>query len=106
MDYYWVIFLVVLLAYFDLKASMKRILNNQSKSIKKDFSFLEQLKGKEIEIEVNDEDVVLFDASKKGILKDFNDVWLILETTTKKGKELIYYRIANIKGVLEVKNNN
>ena len=99
----WLIYLVVLLTYFDLKSVLKKILNNQSKNSKKDFSLLENLKNKEIQIEIDDEDINVFDANKKGILKDFNDVWLILESTSKKGKELIYYRVSNIKGVVEVK---
>lgn len=99
----WLIYLIVLLTYFDLKSVLKKILNNQSKNSKKDFSLLENLKNKEIQIEIDDEDINVFDINKKGILKDFNDVWLIVESTSKKGKELIYYRVSNIKGVVEVK---
>lgn len=99
----WLIYLVVLLVYFDLKSVLKKILNNQSKNNKRDFSLLENLKNKEIQIEIDDEDISVFDTNKKGILKDFNDVWLIVESTSKKGKELIYYRVSNIKGVVEVK---
>lgn len=102
MDYAFVILLMVL-AYFDIKSNLKKILNNQSKDIKKDFSLLEKLKGKEIQIEVDDDDLMSFIQKPKGILKDFNDTWLILEKNTKKGKELIYYRIINIQGVVEVK---
>ena len=93
----------MLLVYFDLKSVLKKILNNQSKNNKRDFSLLENLKNKEIQIEIDDEDISVFDTNKKGILKDFNDVWLIVESTSKKGKELIYYRVSNIKGVVEVK---
>lgn len=103
MDYYWVVFLVVLLTYFDIKSTLKKIINNQSKDNKKDFSLLEKLKNKEIKIETDDDDILSFGASQKGILKDFNNEWLILEQKTKKGKELIYYRIVNIKGIVEVK---
>ena len=99
----WLIYLVVLLVYFDLKSVLKKILNNQSKNNKRDFSLLENLKNKEIQIEIDDEDISVFDTNKKGILKYFNDVWLIVESTSKKGKELIYYRVSNIKGVVEVK---
>lgn len=103
MDYTWVIFLLVMLTYFDIKSSLKKILNNQIKDTKKDFSLLEKLKGKEVQIEVEDDDLVSFTHQQKGILKDFNDTWLILEKNTKKGKELNYYRIINIQGVVEVK---
>lgn len=99
----WLIYLIVLLTYFDLKSALKKILNNQSQNSKKDFSLLENLKNKEIQIEVDDEDINVFGTTKKGILKDFNDVWLVLEIVSKKGKELVYYRVSNIKGVVEVK---
>ena len=99
----WLIYLIVLLTYFDLKTALKKILNNQSKQGKKDFSLLEKLKDKEIEIEIDDEYISVFGTNRKGILKDFNDVWLVLESTSKKGKELVYHRVSNIKGVVEVK---
>ena len=99
----WVVFLVVLLTYFDIKSTLKKILNNQNKNTKKDFSLLEKLKEKEVQIEIDNEDINMFETIRKGILKDFNDVWLILEINTKKGKELMYYRISSIKGVVEIK---
>lgn len=103
MDYTWVILFVLLLGYFDLKKDIKKILTYQSKTEKKDFTLLEKLKGKEIQIEVDNDDIISFDSTRKGILKDFNDVWLILETEDKKGKKTLYYRMINIKGVVEVK---
>lgn len=103
MDYYWLVLLVFALGYFDLKKDIKKILTYQSKTEKKDFTLLEKLKGKEIQIEIDDDNIISFDNTRKGILKDFNDVWLILEINTKKGKELMYYRISSIKGVVEIK---
>ncbi len=103
MDYYWLVLLVFALGYFDLKKDIKKILTYQSKTEKKDFTLLEKLKGKEIQIEVDNDDIISFDNTRKGILKDFNDIWLILETEDKKGKKTLYYRMINIKGVVEVK---
>ena len=103
MDYYWLVLLVLALGYFDLKKDIKKILTYQSKTEKKDLTLLEKLKGKEIQIEVDNDDIISFDNTRKGILKDFNDIWLILETEDKKGKKTLYYRMINIKGVVEVK---
>ena len=103
MDYTWVIFLAVMLTYFDLKSDLKKILTYQSKNDKKDFTLLGKLKGKEVQIEVDNDDIISFTNSQKGILKDFNDAWLILETKDKKGTKEIYYRMINIKGVQEIK---
>jgi len=47
--------------------------------------------------------LLYFGEEQKGILKEFNDAWLILESNGKKGKEITYYRLNNIKGVVEVK---
>ena len=102
MDNWFILFLIVL-AYLDINSKIKKILGNQTKDTKRDFSMLENLKGKEVQIEVNNDDIFAFDNSQKGILKDFNNVWFILEKKTKKGKELIYYRIADINGISEVK---
>ena len=99
----WFTFFVVIMAYFDLNSNIKKILNNQNKNNKKEYSLLKKLIGKQIQIELDDEYVLVFGTSQKGILKEFNDVWIVLETEGKKGKELIYYRLNNIKGVLEIK---
>lgn len=103
MDYTWIILFALLLGYFDLKKDIKKILTYQSKTEKKDFTLLEKLKGKEIQIEIDNDDIISFDNTRKGILKDFNNAWLILETEDKKGKKTLYYRMINIKGVVEVK---
>lgn len=106
MDFTWLILFVVVMIYLDDSSKLKKILkilNEQSKDDKKDFSFLEKLKGKEIEIESDEEELLYFGEEQKGILKDFNNTWLILESNSKKGKEITYYRINNIKEVVEVK---
>lgn len=46
---------------------------------------------------------MMFETSQRGILKAFNDVWIILESKEKGGNELIYYRITNIRGVVGIK---
>lgn len=61
MDYTWVILFVLLLGYFDLKKDIKKILTYQSETEKKDFTLLEKLKGKEIQIEVDNDDIISFD---------------------------------------------
>ena len=97
----WFILLVVIIGYCDLNSNIKKILNNQNKNNKKELSLLKKLIGKKIEIE-SDEYVLVFGTSQKGILKEFNEEWLVLESEGKKGKELIYYRLNNIKGVEEI----
>ena len=99
----WLIIMVVMLAYFDMKTKIQKVINNQKENAKKDFSLLKDLLGKNVKIESDDEYILVFGTKQQGILKEFNDTWLIIETENKKGKELIYYRLNNIKGILEVK---
>lgn len=103
MDYYWIILLILIIAYFDLKSDLKKVLNFLSKNSKKDLSLLDKLKGKEVELEVDNDDITSFTSTRKGILKDYNDIWLILETNDSKGKKTLYFKMINIKGVVEVK---
>lgn len=95
----WFIFGLTIIGYIDISYKLKKILNNQNKDNKKDYSEFEKLKGGIVELESNDEDIFDFGVNPRGILKDFNDTWIILEND----KELNYYRINSIKGMLEVK---
>ena len=95
--------LILILFYFELNSKIKMILNNQNKSNKKDYSLLKKLVGRQIEIDTDDEYELAFGSKKRGILKDFNDTWIILETQNKEKKETIYYRLSNIKSIVEVK---
>lgn len=94
--------IIVVVAYIDIKENLKKILNYQSKNNKKDFSLLGGLIGKNIQVELDDEYALVFGNPRKGILKEFNDTWFILESTNKKKTEFVYYRINEIKGVSEI----
>ncbi len=98
----WFIILMIIIAYCDLNSKVQKLLNNQNKNNKKDLSLLKKLIGKKVKIETDDEYALVFGTSQNGILKEFNDTWLIIETESKKGKELLYYRLNNIKGVIEI----
>ncbi len=84
----------MIIGYIDISYKLKKILNNQNKDNKKGYSEFLMMKGKLVE-DVIDEDIF----NVKGILKDFNDTWIILEND----KELNYYRINSIKDMLEIK---
>lgn len=103
MEYCWIILLILVIAYFDLKSDLKKVLNYINKNSKKDLSLLDKLKGKEVELEIDNDDITSFTSARKGILKDYNDIWLILETNDSKGKKTLYFRMINVKGVVEVK---
>lgn len=96
----WFIFFVIIVAYYDLNSNIKKILNNQNKNNKKDFSILKNLINKEIQIEFDDENI---GPSKKGVLKEFNDVWIVLQEENKKNTELNYYKLINVQSISEIK---
>lgn len=96
----WFIFFVIIVAYYDLNSNIKKILNNQNKNNKKDFSILKNLINKEIQIEFDNENI---GPSKKGVLKEFNDVWIVLQEENKKNTELNYYKLINVQSISEIK---
>lgn len=94
----YVLFIAVVVAYLSLSSKIDELKNNiQDKKLKHDFLPLKDLIGKNIEIEI---DEIVFSGNPKGILKEYNDTWLVLESYNKKNKkELYYYRISNITSI-------
>lgn len=96
----FLILMAIIIAYSSLSSKLNRITNtmpNTLKERKKGFPSLKEMKGKYIEINIAEELELLMSGKTKGILKDYNDTWLVLEMIGKKGKkELYYYRLNNI----------
>lgn len=96
----FLIIMVVAVAYGSLSSKLDKILNKQDKDNKKKFPSLQKLIGKNISIETSNELDLVFGSETKGILKEFNDIWLVIETTNKKNKkEEWYYRLNNIVSI-------
>lgn len=94
----YVLLMAVAVAYLSLSSKIDQLKNNISdKNSKHNFLPLKDLVGKNIEIEI---DEIVFSGNPKGILKEYNDTWLVLESYNKKNKkELYYYRISNITSI-------
>lgn len=72
---------------------------------KKRFPSLKELVGKNIEIETDEYLELSYGYSTKGLLKEYNDTWLVIESRDKKDrKELYYYRIKNITSINVIDN--
>lgn len=99
----YVLFLLMMVTYIsvsNISSKIEKIEKSMPDNLKnkKDFPSLEKLVGKNIEILINE--IVFFDNETKGILKEFNDKWLVLESTTSKNKkELCYHRLSNIMSI-------
>lgn len=98
MEYLTLIALVMV--YSSLSSKISRITNNMSVKKNKKFPSLKELVGKNIELETDDYYDYTFNLKTKGILKDYNDTWIVIESLNKKDeKELYYYRVNNIKSI-------
>lgn len=98
MEYLTLIALVMV--YSSLSSKISRITNNMSVKRNKKFPSLKELVGKNIELETDDYYDYTFNLKTKGILKEYNDTWIVIESLNKKDeKELYYYRLNNIKSI-------
>ncbi len=98
MEYLTLIALVMV--YSSLSSKISRITNNVSVKKNKKFPSLKELVGKNIELETDDYYDYPFNLKTKGILKEYNDTWIVIESLNKKEeKELYYYRVNNIKSI-------
>lgn len=95
-----IIWFLMVIAYIDISSKLSKIINNQ-KSTKKDFSILKSLINKQVEIKIKDDYQLVLGYKRNGTLKEFNDKWIVMECSTKKGKETNYYRIQNIESIEE-----
>lgn len=95
----YVLLMAIIVAYLSLSSKIDKLKNSvQDKNTKHNFPSLKDLVGKNIEIEVDNE--IFLNGNPTGILKEYNDTWLVLETYNKKNKkELYYYRLNNITSI-------
>lgn len=107
----YLILFAIIIAYSSLSSKISRIMynmpnmDNMSNSNKKRFPSLKELVGKNIEIETDEYLELSYGYSTKGLLKEYNDTWLVIESRDKKDrKELYYYRIKNITSINVIDN--
>ncbi len=100
----FVIIMAVLAAYLGLSSKLDKLLNIRLKGNKNKFPSLHELVGQNISIEMSDQLDLIFGSKTEGILKEYNDTWIVIETINKKGKkELYYYRINQLVSINIVK---
>lgn len=98
MDY--VILMAVLITYTCLSSKINNITSNSSLKNKKSFPSLKELIGKNIELDIDDYIDIIDGKNPMGVLIDYNDAWIIMETKDKKNKnELLYFRLNNISSI-------
>ena len=96
----FILIIAFILGYSSLSSKITRIASALTIKNKKRFSSLKEWIGKEIELETDDHLELAYGCKTKGILKEYNDTWIVIETTNrKKQKELYYYRLHNITSV-------
>lgn len=100
MNYTWLIILAIVGSYCSLSSKLDKLINKQLKGNKNKFPSLKKLVGKKISIETSDQLELIFGSETKGILKYYNDTWIVIETINKKNnKEQYYYRLNTITSI-------
>lgn len=101
----YLILFAIIIAYSSLSSKISKIMTNMPNCNKKRFPSLKELVGKNIEIETDEYLELSYGYSTKGLLKEYNDTWLVIEAKNKKDKkELYYYRIKNITSISVIDN--
>lgn len=102
----YIIIFVIVASHISLSSKIDKLINMRKKESKKNVSSLKELVGKKISIETDDQLSVVYGFETKGILKEFDNKWIVLETINKKDKrELYYYRINSITSI-DIINND
>lgn len=92
----WVLLFAIVCGFSSLSSQIKKLSEDKSKE-KRTFPSLQNLVGKNIEIE---DDEHYYDTESKGILKYYDETWIAIESINKKNqKEINYFRIANISSI-------
>lgn len=101
--WYVVIIGVMTIGFGSLSEKINKINKNlpdNTKKAKKGFPSLKNVTGKKIGIALDDDTALMCGYMTQGILKDYNDTWLVLEACDKENKkELYYHRIRNIVSI-------
>ena len=101
----YLILFAIIIAYSSLSSKISKIMTSMTTNNKKRFPSLKELVGKNIEIETDEYLELSYGYSTKGLLKEYNDTWLVIESRDKKDrKELYYYRIKNITSINVIDN--
>lgn len=104
MTYWYIIIIGIMVVGFgNLSNKIDKIMKNMpdsTKNAKAGFPSLKEIIGKKVEIAFDDDTALIYGYKSKGILKEYNNTWLVLEASDKKnGKELFYYRIHNVSSI-------
>lgn len=101
----YLILFAIIIAYSSLSSKISKIRNNMPISNKKRFPSLKELVGKNVELETDEGLEFTYGCNAKGYLKEYNDTWVVIETTNKNNKqELYYYRLNNITAINVIEN--
>lgn len=96
----WLIICAIIISHSSLSSKILKVSKQLNPSSKKTFPSLKELIGKNIEIESDEYGEYNYNCKTKGTLKNYNETWIVIETTDKKNnKELYYYRLKNITSI-------
>lgn len=95
----FLIFITIIISYCSLSSKISSLIDNCKKE-KKYFPSLSELVGKKIKIETIDEVEYSYDYKTTGILIEFDDKWIVLESHDKKNRTIMYYyKLSNVTSI-------
>ena len=92
--------LLGIVGYSSISSKLDKIMNNMSTNKKKKFSSLQELIGKNIKLETDNQLELAYNCKTEGILKEYNDKFLLLEVDGKN-IEIDFEQVANAKTVFD-----
>lgn len=108
MEYGFYIFAIIML--LDLESKVSKIIKNNLLQNKKniDLQILKELIGKNVSIIIKNDEInnsYLFSSqyNTKGVIKDYNNSWILFQYKNKKETINQYFRIADITSINEIK---
>ena len=90
----------MIFGYSSLSSKISWIMNHMPSNVKKKLPSLKELIGKKILLETDDYLEYTYECKTKGILREYNDTWIVIEVVDKNNqRELYYYRLSHITGI-------
>ncbi len=106
----WFFYVICICIIIDIESKLGTLLKNQNVVEKKKnmTHIMKDLVGKKVTLIIDNEDIqesYLFSSSVNtiGVIKEYNDTWLLFEYENKKETVQRYFRICDITSINEIK---
>ena len=109
MEWTGYVILILLLILIDVESKLSKLIKNQNTDINKNdiHNILKKVVNKKVSLIIDNDSIIdshLFSdiTNTVGVIKEYDDVWLLFEYETKKDVVSRYFRISDITSINEV----